>query len=490
MKKCILGIALGVVLLANCALAGTLTPHYSLYFPQPDDPSSVWGTQIPQNFLAIDQYLWGLQLQANTIAPVINVEASPYNGNIQAAVTAAAGQAWVWLKPYKTYTITSELILWTGTEGPKIMGNFATIQAGASMTNVISVSNTSSTVRVQIRDLIVDANGKATNAIYLKLVNEQNSMISNVTAENALTNNWKLEKCQVALFMNLRSAGAGSDGYDINDCNGSTFITPRSVGDGGNGMTVRKTDYTGGVNIINPDIETCTGHGIQVTNTLSQVRIYGGWFETIGKHGILSSTVGVSIRDNRISGGDAGNVYRAIYLDTGAAGNIVEHNGLAYSLGTQYDRVYDNSGVLTNTIRDNFHNATGELVIVENSQRFEPLKIRGTKSMANSPVGLFSVVLGTGQSVSIQLWVGGVATGLSTFSYSNTISAIQNGGAGAMAAASGTAVLSDNSSGATLTLDTGTANTLTVKFNHGSVSAGNVDWEAVIIGDYSTVTEL
>ncbi|MCK4448736.1 MAG: right-handed parallel beta-helix repeat-containing protein, partial [Candidatus Marinimicrobia bacterium] len=269
---------------------------------------------------------------------------------------------WIKLQSKKTYLINTELSLHTGSEGVKFDGNFSTIKAGGAMTNVVSIGDTT-TVRVQLRNLLVNANSVATYGIYMMLVTETNSLIQNCSVTGATSHGWYLRKCQVVRFENMKSYSNGGAGFLIDDCNCSIFDTIRSTANTDNGITIQKTDYTGGCQLSNIDIENNSEHGMEIVNTLSPVTIKGGWLEGNTKDGILigGSARGVSVHGVGITGGDAGNVYRAIRLSSGAAGCDVIDNRFAYSAGTQFGNVVDESSSF-NRIYPNYYRSNGAIL--------------------------------------------------------------------------------------------------------------------------------
>lgn len=277
-------------------------------------------------------------------------------------VTVAAGLRWINLRATRTYLINTELSLHTGSEGVKLNGNFATIKAGGAMTNVISIGDTT-TIKVQLRNLIINADDVATYGIYLMMVTETNSLIQNCSVTKAVSHGWYLRKCQVARFENVRAHINGGAGFFIDDCNASTFDSIRSTSNTGNGITVQKTDFTGGCQMFNIDAEANIEHGVEIVNTLSPVTINGGWLGGNTKDGILigGSARGVSVHSVGINGGDVGNVYRAVRLNDGAAGCDIVDNKFAYSAGTQFGNVVDESSSF-NRIYPNYHRNDGAIL--------------------------------------------------------------------------------------------------------------------------------
>lgn len=403
-------------------------------------------------------------------------------------ITAAAGGRWVKLQSCKTYLINTELSFHTGTEGVKFDGNFSTIKAGGAMTNVVSIGNTT-TVRVQLKNLRVDANSVATYGIYMQQVSVQLSLIQNCEAKNAVSHGWYLHGCEVLRFQGLLSEFNGGAGFLIEDCNGCVFDTIRARANTDNGITIQKVDSSGGCQFFNIDSESNSEHGIEVVDTTSPVTIVGGWIEANAKDGILITAKGVVVKDVGISGGDVGNNYYAIRLNSGAAGCTITDNKFVTGAGTVFHAVYDNSGGQTNVTYPNFYRTTGEKLDTKpDGENAHTLMIGGVKSIANTPIGLFTFVLNASQiGCAIQFWAAGLATGICQFSLYEEMVASYSG---TLQLVEGTPIIAHAAaSGANVTI-TAVGATVTVYFQHGSATSTDIKWRAVIIGNCGVPTKL
>ena len=419
-----------------------------------------------------------------------------------AAVQAAAGQAYVNLAPYVTYGISTELNLRTSSTGPKVKGNWATIKSLGAMTNTVSIGPTSCW-NAYIENLIIDANSYANYAFKPRLVLGPNSRVVNIKAKNGvLANVWALE-CQSMEFTRIGS-DTTVDGILIDGCNNTTWNQPRAITNAGNtgtGIKVTQgsaTGISGGCTLNGPDVETHQS-GIDVVDTTAPVVINYGWMEGIPHDGLIIRANDVWAHHLRISGGGVGtaDAYSAVRIKSGAKGAHVTENKLSSEhLGAgdapSYASPYDeNTAGWYNTLEPNY--ATSGQEIPAAPDGISPIQkvIGGTKTIANTATELFSVLLGTNQSVVIQFWAEPFVTGVTNSSFYQLIVAAQNGGGGGIITSTQTAVIAENgSSGGTITFDVATANTLKVKLNHASATPVDVPWRAVIIGNYGTITKL
>ena len=436
-----------------------------------------------------------VRLLANEIYPDwYAVNTVPGTTDMYAAIIAALSAA----GSKKTVTFLPGVVYASSTEiqgklpekfiGPKINGNFATIKSLNAMASVLTVGTTT-TRQVNIKNLILDANSLATYGFKGVMITEQDSLIENLTAINAVSHGIYCDGCQVSTFRNIKSSNNGGDGYLFESCNGLSLETPRATANAANGITIQRGSraFTGGMQMHNPDIEQNLGHGIRVVDTLSPVTISGGWLESNAMDGINISAVGVSVKNVGIIGGDAGNTYRAVRLAEGAKGCEVSGNKLAYSLGTgAFAKVRNESTGLNNTINPNYTRSSGGVVRGEYAvaSQSNPLVITGVTSIDNIPKTLFNFAGTIEQGVHIKLVITGNCVGFTYYTVSVGITIVANGTA--TYAAQDTLVQANNGSSVlpVFTLS-GSGTSMAIQFNHRSATASDATWVAEIIGKFT-----
>jgi|DEB0MinimDraft_3_1074331.scaffolds.fasta_scaffold10797_2 hypothetical protein len=295
---------------------------------------------------------------------------------IQAAIAASAGKVLNFVRG-ETYLVTSELNFHTGSNGPKVEGNMATIKAGAAMQSIMYIGNTTS-IKTQINNIELDGNSNATYCLYAILVTENSSIFSNVIVKNATSHGMYLDGCQVMRLENIVSQTNGGDGILFESCNGASISSIRCVSNTGNGITVQRgtRNYTSGVNIEYADCELNSGHGISVVDTKSPVTILGGWLESNVQDGlnIGSLAVGVSANGIGIIGNEGTSNYRAVRLQDGAAGCSITNAKFQITSGSQdYANVKDENTSLatSNLLTPNFIRSTGTLVLPQTVEDYK-----------------------------------------------------------------------------------------------------------------------
>jgi len=412
------------------------------------------------------------------------------HGAISAALAFANSKKEVSFSPGAVYAISSEIqgkLSWTST-GPKINGNFATLKAIGKMRSVLAVGD-ATTRQVRIKDLILSANSLATYGFRGVMISEQDSIVENLSVSNAVSHGIYCDGCQVSTFRNIKSNNNGGDGYLFESCNGLNLETPRAINNAGNGITVQRgvRAFTGGMQIRNPDMENNLGHGIRAVDTRSPLLIDGGWLESNRMDGINISAVGVSVKNNVISGGSADNSYRAVRLARGASGCEVCDNGLADTVGSgAFARVRNEAPGLTNQIDFNYTRAGGGIIYGEYAvvSQTKAFVITGTTPVNNTPQTLFNFAGVVGHSAHIKLVITGNCTGVAYFTVTGGITIIVDDTAIYAAQDSLVQVNSGQDIVPAITISK-TGQSLKVKFNYQPSMATTVTWVATVTGRFN-----
>lgn len=187
--------------------------------------------------------------------------------------------------------------------------------------------------RVQLENLVFDANRKAKIGLYLYKVGSPITAIRNVTAQNAIEIGFYIRESQVANFESLVAEHNQSAGFFIRGSNASRFFNLASRYNCGTGIIIKGVNApleaweealaqlqnppqmntsSGGIYIINANVESNQGHGVVVHGTTSPVILENFWLEANAGEGhpggplplesvLIDSSFHVNLRNLRTS---------------------------------------------------------------------------------------------------------------------------------------------------------------------------------------------
>ncbi len=183
---------------------------------------------------------------------------------INAGINAAYKSGKTLYLPSGTYLI-SKPIRFTG-HGLRIIGDGhldargTTIKAAAKMPAMLYLRGSS----VEVSRLYLDGNKKATFGLHAFHLNEVDSRLEFILVRNATSHGFFLDHSQISEVVNCISAGNGGDGFYITDCNAIRIAQCRSQSNAGRGFTVTSTDYSGGCQLLDVNVEENGMEGVFV----------------------------------------------------------------------------------------------------------------------------------------------------------------------------------------------------------------------------------
>ncbi len=201
---------------------------------------------------------------------------------INAGIGAAYKSGKTLYLPAGTYLI-SKPIRFTG-YGLRIIGDGhlddvrgTIIKAAAKMPAMLYLRGAG----VEVSRLYLDGNNKATFGLHAFHLNEVDSRLEFILIRNAISHGFFLDHSQISEVVNCISAGNGGDGFYITDCNAIRIAQCRSQANAGRGFTVTTTDYSGGCQLLDVNVEENGMEGVFVVRggTSTLVVLQRAWIE-------------------------------------------------------------------------------------------------------------------------------------------------------------------------------------------------------------------
>lgn len=207
------------------------------------------------------------------------------------------------------------------------------IRVADGLTTALDYMALSKNGRVQLENLVFDANRKAKIGLFLYKVSSPITTIHNVTTQNATEIGFYIRECQVANFEALVAEHNQSAGFFVRGANASRFFNLVSRYNCGAGIIIKGVNApleaweealaqlqnppqmntsSGGIYIINANVESNQGRGVVVHGTTSPVILENFWLEANAGEGhpggplpleavLIDSSFHVNIRNLRTS---------------------------------------------------------------------------------------------------------------------------------------------------------------------------------------------
>ena len=158
-----------------------------------------------------------------------------------------------------------------------IQGEYARLRATQPMQSVMHVNIAA---HVLISGLTLDANKQAQHGFTAFKISGRPNAIQRVTAENALSHGFVLEKCQGGNFRDCSASNNDGDGWQIIDCNAAAFDGCVAMHNKGNGFTIAAKEFSAGCFLTTFWSEANGGHGVCVSSKVaSTVVLRDAWVE-------------------------------------------------------------------------------------------------------------------------------------------------------------------------------------------------------------------
>lgn len=243
---------------------------------------------------------------------------------IQAALNAA-GQSRAVFFPMGTYLVNTPINITSRKlvgerHGLSLSTGGVVLKAGAAIDAVVYTLNNPGT----IENIILDANELADYGLHMARSGGPVTWVRNVVATKATVAGFFFDECQVMGAERLLAYGNLGHGVVIQDCNASRFSFIQSRQNQGHGIHVKRSVASGGVYLVNCNVENNTSTPVYIEGTRSTCLLENIWIEnsTEGDGIEIDGASLVNVVNCRVTGFSDG-THRAYRLTNGTKNCLI-----------------------------------------------------------------------------------------------------------------------------------------------------------------------
>lgn len=282
----------------------------------------------------------------------------------------AAGQNNTIYMPAGTYLVSEPIRVSArrivGERHGRAVVNGTIVKADAEIESIFFTSSSPTT----LENILLDGYGLADYCVHTYKSHSSSTIIRNVIATRSKTAGFFFEYSMGMAISSIIANGNFGDGIVIEDGNSSNISEFQSIQNQGSGLVIRGNEASGGVYVLNGDIEANSNYAIYVDSVVTTAVLENIWIEhpAIGFDTIvIDNSRHINIRNCRLSGYGIEDT-RAIRLINNSRNCLIEGNSVApgdgYELyasielepGSQNNRIFGNyrlSGIVTRELQTN-----------------------------------------------------------------------------------------------------------------------------------------